>query len=106
MNNSVFGKTMENIRNRVDVKLVTSKSQLEKLAKKPNYERPVIFSENLIVVDMRKTTINLNKPIYLGVSVLDLSKTLCTTSTTTTLRRSMGIKLAYYSPIRTSVLRD
>ena len=76
MNNSVFGKTMENIRNRVNVRLVTKEEQLEKLVKKPNFDRINIFSEDLVAVHMKKTTIQLNKPIYSGMSILDLSKTL------------------------------
>ena len=76
MNNSVFGKTMENIRNRVDIRLVTKEEQLEKLVKKPNFDRINIFSEDLVAVHMKKTTIQLNKPIYSGMSILDLSKTL------------------------------
>ena len=76
MNNSVFGKTMEIIRNRVDVRLVTRENELEKIAKKANFDRINIFTENLIAVHMRKTTINLRKPIYLGMSILDISKTL------------------------------
>ena len=76
MNNSVFGKTMENVRNRVNVKLVTNKKDLNKLAKKPNYKRVSEFHENLVAVHMEKTTVKLYKPIYLGMSILDLSKTL------------------------------
>ena len=76
MNNAVFGKTMENIRNRVDVRLVTREEQLDKLVKKPNFDRINIFTKNLVAVHMKKTTINLNKPIYLGMSILELSKTL------------------------------
>ena len=76
MNNSVFGKTMENIRNRIDVKLVTEEKELEKLVKKPNFDRINIFTEDLVAVHMKKSTIKLNKPIYLGMSILDLSKTL------------------------------
>ena len=76
MNNSVFGKTMENIRNRVDIRLVTKEEQLEKLVKKPNFDRINIFTEELVAVHMKKTTIKLNKPIYLGMSILELSKTL------------------------------
>ena len=76
MNNSVFGKTMENIRKRVNVKLVTNENALNKLAKKPNYKEVNIFHENLIAVHVEKTTVKLNKPIYLGMSILDLSKTL------------------------------
>ncbi len=76
MNNSVFGKTMENVRNRINVKLVTNKKALNKLVKKPNYVRINEFHENLVAVHMEKTTVKFNKPIYLGMSILDLSKTL------------------------------
>ena len=76
MNNSVFGKTMENIRNRVDVRLVTEEKELEKLVKKPNFDGVNIFTKGLVAVHMKKTTIKLNKTIYLGMSILDLSKTL------------------------------
>ena len=76
MNNSVFGKTMENIRNRVDVKLVNNIEKLKKLAAKPNFKIPKIFSENLIAVHMKKTSLTMNKPVYLGMCILDLSKTI------------------------------
>ena len=76
MNNSVFGKTMENIRNRVNVKLVDAGEQFKKLAAKPNYESRKIFNENLVSVHMKKTSLTMNKPVYLGMSILDLSKTL------------------------------
>ncbi len=75
MNNSVFGKTMENVRNRVNVKLVTNEKALNKLVKKPNYKRVSEFHENLVAVHMEKTTVKLDKPIYLGMSILNLSKT-------------------------------
>ena len=76
MNNSVFGKTMENIRNRVNVKLVDAGEQFKKLTAKPNYESRKIFNENLVSVHMKKTSLTMNKPVYLGMSILDLSKTL------------------------------
>ena len=75
MNNSVFGKTMENIRNRVNVKLVDAGEQFKKLAAKPNYNSRKIFNENLVSVHMKKTSLTMNKPVYLGMSILDLSKT-------------------------------
>ena len=75
MNNSVFGKTMENIRNRVNVKLVDTGEQFKKLAAKPNYESRKIFNKNLVSVHMKKTSLTMNKPVYLGMSILDLSKT-------------------------------
>ena len=77
MNNSVFGKTMENIRNRVNVKLVNTEEKARKLIAKPNFKGPPkIFSENLISVHMKKTSLLMNKPVYLGACILDLSKTL------------------------------
>ena len=76
MNNSVFGKTMENIRNRVDVKLVNDKKRAEKLSAKPNYKHCNIFSENLVAIHMKKTKLDFDKPVYLGMCILDLSKTL------------------------------
>ena len=77
MNNSVFGKTMENIRNRVNVKLVNTKEKLRKLVAKPNLKSPPkIFSENLVSVHMKKTSLTMNKPVYLGMCILELSKTI------------------------------
>ena len=76
MNNSVFGKTMENIRNRVDIKLVNDKKRAEKLSAKPNYKHCNIFSEDLVAIHMKKTKLDFDKPVYLGMCILDLSKTL------------------------------
>ena len=77
MNNSVFGKTMENIRNRVNVKLVNTQERLKKLVAKPNLKSPPkIFSENLVSVHLKKTSLLMNKPVYLGMCILDLSKTI------------------------------
>ena len=76
MNNSVFGETMENLRNRIDVRPVASEDKARKLFEKPNYESRTIFSNNLIAGHMKKTKLKLNKPIYIGMSILDLSKTL------------------------------
>ncbi|KAG1651860.1 hypothetical protein GQR58_026696 [Nymphon striatum] len=76
MNNSVFGKTMENIRNRVDIQLVNNEKKARKLAAKPNFKHCNIFDENLIAMHMKKTKLVFNKPVYLGLCILDLSKTL------------------------------
>ena len=76
MNNSVFGKTMKNIRKRVDVRLVTSKEKLSKLSSKPTYVSSKIFNENLVAVHKIKETLTLNRPAYVGMCILDLSKTL------------------------------
>ena len=76
MNNSVFGKTMENIRKRVDVRLVTDEKKLLKMAGKPTYMSSKIFNENLVAVHKIKETLTLNRPAYIGMCILDLSKTL------------------------------
>ena len=76
MNNSVFGKTMENIRKRVDVRLVTDEKKLLKMAAKPTYVSSKIFNENLVAVHKIKETLTLNRPAYVGMCILDLSKTL------------------------------
>ena len=76
MNNSVFGKTMENITKRVDVRLVTDEKKLLKLTSKPTYVSSKIFNENLVAVHKIKETLTLNRPAYVGMCILDLSKTL------------------------------
>ena len=67
---------MENIRKRVDVRLVTSKEKLLKLASKPTYVSSKIFNENLVAVHKIKETLTLNRQAYVGMCILDLSKTL------------------------------
>ena len=76
MNNSVFGKTMENVRNHRDIKLVTTDDRRNKLASEPNCQSTKYISKDLLVMEMRKTEVRMNKPIYLGQAILDLSKTL------------------------------
>ena len=76
MNNSVFGKMMENLRKRVDVRLVTDEKKLTKLASKPTYVSSKIFNDNLVAVHKIKETLTLNRPAYVGMCILDLSKTL------------------------------
>ena len=76
MNNSVFGKTVKNIINRVDIKLVNNKIQAEKLSAKPNFDHCNISSEELVAIHMKKTRFVFDKPVYLGMCMLDLSKTL------------------------------
>ena len=76
MNNSVFGKTMENIRKRVDVRLITDEKKLLKMTSKPTYVSSKIFNENLVAVHKIKETLTLNRPAYVGMCILDLSKTL------------------------------
>ena len=76
MNNFVFGKTQENIRNRIDIRLISTDKGAQKLAAKPNYDCCTIFDENLIALHMKKTRLYFNKPVYLGISILDMSKSL------------------------------
>ena len=76
MNNSVFGKTMENIRERVDIKLVQTKAELLNLTSKPTLKTITRFSDNLIACHMKRVRLKFDKPIYIGMAVLDISKTL------------------------------
>ena len=76
MNNSVFGKTMKSIRNRKDMKLVTSDKKYLKYVMKPTLKDGNPFSKDLFAVEMGKTEIKMNKPVNLGQAILDLSKTL------------------------------
>ena len=76
MNNSVFGKTMENVRNHRDIKLVTSDKRRKRLVSEPNYHSHKNFSEHLMAIEMKKTRLNMVKPLYSGMLILDISKTL------------------------------
>ena len=76
MNNSVFQKTMENVRKHRDIKLITTEKRRLKLVSEPNHHTTKHFSENLIAIEMKRTKVKMNKPIYLGASILDISKTL------------------------------
>ena len=76
MNNSMFGKTMENLRNRRNVDLVVSSKKMKKLAAQPRFKSFKIFHEHLAAVERSVTELVLNRPIYVGFCVLDLSKVL------------------------------
>ena len=76
MNNVVFGKTMENIRKHRDIKLVTTDKKRSKLVSEPNYHTINLISEDLSIIEMKKTKVKMNKPIYLGLSILEISKIL------------------------------
>ena len=76
MNNAVFGKTMENIRKHRDIKLVTTDKRRNKLVSEPNYNTMNYISEDLSIIEMNKTKVKMNKPIYLGLSILEISKLL------------------------------
>ena len=76
MYNFVFGKTMENVRKHRDIKLVTIEERRKKLVSEPNYHTTKHFSENLLAIEMKKTKAKMNKPVCLGMSILDIGKTL------------------------------
>ena len=76
MNNAVSGKTMENIRKRCNVYLETDPDHFLRQTAKPTFDRCKIFHENLVAVNMKKSRLILNKPVYAGMCILQLSKTL------------------------------
>ena len=76
MNNAIFGKTMENIRKHRYIKLVATDKKRNKLVSEPNYHTMNYISKDLSIIEMNKTRVKMNKPIYLGLSILDISKIL------------------------------
>ena len=76
MTNAVFGKTMENFRKNRDIKLVITDKKRSKLVSEPNYHTMNYISEDLSIIEMKRTKVKMNKPIYLGLSILEISKLL------------------------------
>ena len=76
VNNSVFGKTMENVRKHRYIKLVTTNKRRNLLVSEPNYHTTKWFSEKLLAIKIKKAKGKMNKPIYLGLPILEISKTL------------------------------
>ena len=76
MNNSVFGKTMENVRKHRDIKLVTTDKERRKLVSEPNYHTMNLILKNLSIIEMKKIKLKMNKPIYLGLSILEITNIL------------------------------
>ncbi|WP_375668132.1 hypothetical protein, partial [Bartonella sp. CL48QHWL] len=76
MNNSFYGKTCENIRNRIDIELVTDGERAKNVMANPRFSSISIFEEQNAAISMRKTSMKFNKPIYIGATVLELSKLL------------------------------
>ena len=75
MNNEILGKTIENLRKHRDIKLVTTKRRRNYLVSELNYQIKMFFAENILAIEISKTQILMNKPVYLDLSVLDLSET-------------------------------
>ena len=76
MNNSVFEKTMENVRKHRYIKLIATDKRRNQLVSEPSYRTTKSFSEKLLAIKMRKTKVKMNKPVYVGLSILEISKTL------------------------------
>jgi len=76
MNNSIFGKTLEDKRKHLNLQLVTDAKKLEKMVRKPTFNTSFIITEDLVAVTMNKTVVTLDRPLYIGMSILDISKTL------------------------------
>ena len=76
MNNSVFGKTMENVRNHRDIKIVTTNKQRNKFTSEANYHSTKYISKYLLIMERKKVEVKMNKPVYLSQALLDISKTL------------------------------
>ena len=74
MNNAIYGKTMENLRKRTDVKLVNNKKDYIKCTSKRSYMSHKIFDNNLVAIRKSKLALKLNKPAYIGMCILELSK--------------------------------
>ena len=74
MNNAVFRKSMKNVGNHRNIELPTNKARRNYLVSEPNYHTTIFFSENSLIIEMKKTQIFMNKPIYLGLSILELSQ--------------------------------
>ena len=76
MNNEVFGKTMENVRKHRNIKFATTDKKRSKLVSEPNYRTINCISENLSIIEMRRTKVKMYKPIHLGLSISEISKIL------------------------------
>ena len=99
MNNAVFGETMENIRKHRDIKLVAADKKRSKLVSEPNYHTINYISEDLSIIEMNKTKVKMNKPIYLGLSILEISKLLMYEFWYDYMKRKYGnnVKLCFYN---------
>ena len=76
INNRVLGKTFQNVRKHRDIKLVTTDKRRKQLVSEPNYHPTKWFSENLLAIEIKKIKVKMNKPVYLGLPILEISTTL------------------------------
>ena len=97
MNNVVFGKTMENVRKHLDIKLVKTDCKKNKLVSEPNYHTIKLIEENLSIIEITKVKVKMNKPIYLGLSILEISKIIIYEFWYDCIKRKYGdmVKLCY-----------
>ena len=96
MNNAVFGKTMENVRKHTYVKLVTTEKRINYLVSKSNDHTTKFLREQLLAIEMKKAEILINKPAYLGLSILELSEILVFEVWYDYLRSEYGEKVKFY----------
>ena len=97
MNNVVFGKTMENVRKHRDIKLVKTDCKRNRLVSEPNYHTMKLITENLSIIEMKKVKVKMDKPIYLGLSILEISKIIIYEFWYDNMKRKYGdmVKLCY-----------
>lgn len=95
MSNAVYGKTFENVRNRVDIRIVTTDNELQKLYRQPRFKEHTIIHESVVAVHMRRKSVYMNKPLYIGVAVLDISKTYMYSFYYDVLKKHADVSLAY-----------
>ena len=108
MNNSVFGKTMENLRKRINVQLVKGNNEINKLRKliaKPSFNAFKVFNDNMVAVHIHKDTLKLNRPIYVGMSILDFSKHLMYDFYYNQLKKQYSCSNLLYTDADSSILR-
>ena len=103
ISNSIFGKTMENVR-KLDIKLVTTDKKRNKLLSEPNYHTTRRFSENVFAIEMKKSKVKLNKAVYLGMPIQILAKRLCRNFWMTILNQRMETEQKYVTWILIALL--
>ena len=104
MNNAVFRKTSESVRKQRDIKLVTTDERRNQLASEPNYHTPKHFPEYLMAIEMKYAKVKMNKPIYLGLSISNISKTLKYEFGMITLNQNIKTEQNYVTCILTASL--